>query len=321
MNLQQLKYFTMLAEVGHFGRAAEKLYITQPALSNSIKGLERELGADLFERTGHKVILTPYGSRFITHIIKALHEIDRAVNLSPSPRLDQPTIKIATVASIQQTFLPSLLLDYAEETRRRGKPQPRGFDIVEARTTFDCLRLISEGKLDLAFCGNLTASGLAWIPVLAQNLVAAVSPLHPLAQRTSVSLKELSDYPIISYRSSSMIHEPVKSVVKALQLHFHQAFNDELAAAPCIAANPPCVALLLDTAEGDLRKRISYIPIEEFREPFHLVGLTYKRSSLENDDVARFTEYIEARFAPLTSITPVESMLPSAGIFTGGSTN
>ena len=127
MNLQQLKYFTVLAEVGHFGRAAEQLHITQPALSNSIKGLERELGSDLFERTGRKAVLTPYGMRFIPHIIKALGEIEQASSLSPTPKLDNPSIHIATVASVQQTFLPALLIDYAEEAHKKFETMPATF--------------------------------------------------------------------------------------------------------------------------------------------------------------------------------------------------
>lgn len=309
MNLQQLKYFTVLAEVGHFGRAAEQLHITQPALSNSIKGLERELGSDLFERTGRKAVLTPYGMRFIPHIIKALGEIEQASSLSPTPRLDNPNIHIATVASVQQTFLPALLIDYAEEAHSELKRTPATFDILEASTTFICSDLLQGGKADLAFCGCLSASGYGWIPILPQYLVVAVNPSHPIANNKKVSIQDISDYPLISYRQPSYLYFSVKSLTDSLQLHFQEAFNNEVGAAPYIAANPQCVALLLDTVEVSLRSRIRYIPIEELEQPFHLLGLAYRYSSLNSESVANFVEYIEKRFASVSQITPIESLI------------
>lgn len=309
MNLQQLKYFTTLAEVGHFGRAAERLHITQPALSNSIKGLERELGSDLFSRTGRKVVLTPYGMRFIPHIIKALGEINQAANLSPSPRLDDPAIRIATVASIQQTFLPALLIDYAETTRHDPAAAPASFDVLEAATTFTCLDLLQEGKADLAFCGFLPTSGCAWIPVLPQYLVAAVNPVHPLASYETVNIQDVSDYPLISYRKPSILYYSVKALADKTQLHFQEAFNNEIGAAPYIAANSQCVALLLDTVEEGLRSRIRYIPVEELNRPFHLLGLAYRHSSLQSGAVAHFAEYLEHRFSSVAKITPIESII------------
>lgn len=293
MNLQQLKYFTILAEIGHFGRAAEQLHITQPALSNSIKGLEKELGADLFERTGRKVVLTPYGMRFIPHIIKALGEIEQASSLSPTPKLDKPNIHIATVASVQQTFLPALLIDYAEEAHNQSSKSSAAFDILEASTTFTCSDLLQTGQADLAFCGCLSASGYVWLPILPQYLVAAVNPSHPLAKQENVSIQDISDYPLISYRQPSYLYYSIKSLTDSLKLHFQEAFNNEVGAAPYIAANPQCVALLLDTVEVSLRSRISYLPVRELDQPFHLLGLAYRHSSLNSESVAHFVDYIE----------------------------
>ena len=68
MNLSQLRYFRKLAQVQHFTRAAEELFITQPALSNSIKQLEGELGIPLFEQHGRNVRLTKFGKEFNEYV-------------------------------------------------------------------------------------------------------------------------------------------------------------------------------------------------------------------------------------------------------------
>lgn len=79
MNLSQLYYFRKLAELEHYGKASEELFITQPSLSNSIGNLEKELGVPLFERVGRNVRLTSYGAEFNEHVCVALSEIDKAM--------------------------------------------------------------------------------------------------------------------------------------------------------------------------------------------------------------------------------------------------
>ncbi len=305
MNLQQLKYFVALADVGHFGHASEKLCITQPALSNSIKGLERELGSDLFERTSRKVVLTPYGTRFYAHVVKALGELERAVNLPAPVSFSENPIRIATVASTQQTFLPSLLVEYAQATRHTT-----AFEIFDAHTSADCAILLEQGDADLAFCAKPAVSGSGvWLPVLAQELVIAVSAEHPLAARSVVSLSELLDYPLVSYRRPSAMFYPVKALADSLGAQFQEAFNDEVGASPYVAANTQCIALLLNTVEGSVRNKIRYIPIRELSQAFHMVGLYYAQASLANESVALFVEYLERTYSSLQEIVPMENFL------------
>lgn len=310
MNLQQLRYFTVLAEVGHFGRASEALHITQPALSNSIKNLEKELGFDLFDRTGQGVMLTPLGVQFNAHIIKALGEIDKAVSLPQSSEREPPFVRIGTVASVQKAFLPSLIIDYEHAAHRNAK-----FDIIEVGSTFDCLSQIKDNKLDLAFCGYSQDAhdGVVSIPVLPQRLVAAVSPAHSLAYKESISLNELSDFPLISYRKSSGLHRSVEAVAGISRIRFREAFHDEIGAVSQIAANPQCVALLLDTTEGKMRTAVRFLPIDELDFPFHMVGATYRQASLGNEEVMHFVNYLEKRFKPLTKVVTFESTLSLPG--------
>jgi len=72
VTLQQLRYFSILADILHFTKASEILHITQPTLSYAINELQKELGVPLFERTGNQLSLTRYGSTFLPYANKAL---------------------------------------------------------------------------------------------------------------------------------------------------------------------------------------------------------------------------------------------------------
>ena len=77
MNVAQLRYFVAVAQLEHYSKAAKALYITQPALSNSMNRLEKELGVQLFESMGRNIVLTPQGKDLLVSVSAALKELDR----------------------------------------------------------------------------------------------------------------------------------------------------------------------------------------------------------------------------------------------------
>ncbi len=305
MNLPQLHYFVTLAQSGNFSHAAEELCITQPALSNSIKALERELGADLFKRTSSGVHLTSYGRRFHSHVVKALGELDRAATIPHAPMVDKASVTIATFATVQQFFLPQLLVEYANSTHRATV-----FDIYEAYNTTTCGEWLQQGKVDLAMCGQPGQTGNAvWFPVLTQQLVVGVAETHPLAQREMVSLRDILDYPIVSYRRPAGMYYPVEKLMDMMGYPFREAFSNEFGALPYLAANPQCVALMLDTVDGRIRSFARFIPIAELLRPFHLVGLMYNLATMENEAAAHFVNWVEERCQGLYDFVPTESLI------------
>lgn len=303
MNLTQLRYFVKLAELEHYGHAARELYISQPALSNSIHGLEKELGFALFERSGRNIVLTEDGKKFNLHISNALNEIEKGINLKSEDSSGHYIIKIGAVSSIQKEFLPVLLSSYAKKVSDRSV-----FDIFEKRNTFKCLKALRLAQLDFGLCGFVPEeTDMAWIPVLPQNLHVALNPRHPLAERRSISLCELGNYSVISYRESSVLHRTITRLARVHGFSIRCAFEDEISAiTQILTTDKGAVALMLDRVESTLSDRVVFIPIEELDTPFHMVYLAYRKSLRRPQEMQQFIDYFQARAKSLGTIELLE---------------
>ncbi|WP_150294032.1 LysR family transcriptional regulator [Sphingobium estronivorans] len=171
MDLRQLNHFIAVAEELHFGRAAERLGMTQPPLSQSIMALERELGASLFARTKRNVALTPFGQQWLEHVRPALGAIAELGIMAE--RLREGTagrLALSFVSSADYSILPALVRRYAT-----------AFGDVEmtlAEATSDVqIEALVEGRIDAGILippASALPAAIAYRPLLREPLVAAV---------------------------------------------------------------------------------------------------------------------------------------------------
>lgn len=205
MELRQLRYFVAVAEEMHFGRAAEKLHVVQPALSRQIAALERELGFPLLERTRRRVAFTPAGELFFHEAKESLQRIDRAVvSAGMTARGELGSLAIGYVASAMWSVLPRILESFLRE--RPGMT----FDLVQLDADVQLQRL-RDGLLDvgfirpLGFDDDVVATETVW----REPLVVALPAAHALADRDEIDLGELRDetFLIPSRRRSRALHD------------------------------------------------------------------------------------------------------------------
>ncbi|WP_167471901.1 LysR substrate-binding domain-containing protein [Nocardia arthritidis] len=188
MELRQVRYFLTVAEELHFGRAARRLHIVQPAVSQQVRRLERELGLDLFDRTTRTVTLTPAGHAFLPHARTMLAAEQAALEEISLLRADA-VLRIGTNVGLGSR-LDRVLATLAEREPRLS------VELVSASPAAR-LDLVRSGELDAAFIRGTTASsGLDLLPVWEDSLVAALPAAHPLAEGESVALAELAALPL-----------------------------------------------------------------------------------------------------------------------------
>jgi DNA-binding transcriptional LysR family regulator len=187
LDLRLVRYFVAVAQELHFGRAAERLHIAQPSLSQQIRRLESQLGVALLTRTSRRVELTTAGVALLRDGEELLQQARRTVQTVR--RTADETLAVGYYGTAASRLLPGVLAAFEER---------RPSTTVSVRELlFGDLDDITGGNVDLAFT-RLRTDQLAHLPVTAVELaseprVLVVARSHRLAGRISISLRELED--------------------------------------------------------------------------------------------------------------------------------
>ncbi len=195
MELRQLRYFVAVAEELHFRRAAERLHISQPPLSQQIRSLEDELGFALLARTRRRVQLTPAGEAFLRDARAILAELEGAV--AAAQRIDA-----GQTGRLRIGFVGSALLSIVPGTVERFRSSRPGVAIeLRERSTVDQLRAVAAGVIDVGLVRPPIEdeAGLRAETVLRERTVAALPVGHPLAALQRVPMRRLAAEPLVLF--------------------------------------------------------------------------------------------------------------------------
>lgn len=208
MNIRQLRYFITLAETQHFGRAAQRLHITQPPLSRQIAALEESLGTPLFVRTSRSVALTPAGKDFRRHAQRLLDELELAVQSArATARGEQGQLNIGFTMYAAWNVLPELLKRYAGE-----HPAVR-LNLTETLPR-DLQDALHTGTVDLGIAFPMpTTEPLAYRRLFAEPLCAVLPAGHPLADQGCIDVGALAKENFVTFPRSTApaLHAAVTS--------------------------------------------------------------------------------------------------------------
>jgi DNA-binding transcriptional LysR family regulator len=188
----RLTVFRKVAEQLSFRKAAEELYLTQPAVSLQIKALEEDLGVPLFDRGGSHVTLTPAGKALLDYAEQSsrlLHEATHAVAAFTGTQSGALTLGAST--TIAQYVLPRLLSEFCTT-------HPRVSPTLTSGNTEEIVRAVEEERIALGFIeGPPRRRDLALTPFLEDELVLLAPAAHPWAERAEIAPEELGHAPLL----------------------------------------------------------------------------------------------------------------------------
>ena len=195
MELRQIRSFLSIAETLHFGRTAELIHLSQPALSLQIRALEAEVGVRLLERNRRKTTLTPAGRAFRDAAIAGVAQLDRAIRnarLAADGKLG--LLRIGFISTAGSELLPNII-----RTFRELNPEVE-FSLRNILTA-EQIRMLESGTLDIGFL-RLPIGGhtqLEVVTVHREPFVLVVPASHPLAERKKVRLSEVAGQDFVMY--------------------------------------------------------------------------------------------------------------------------
>jgi DNA-binding transcriptional LysR family regulator len=195
MELRQIRSFLSVAETLHFGRTAELIHLSQPALSLQIRALEEEVGARLFERNRRKTTLTAAGLAFRDDAAAALSQLEGAIHrarLAANGKLGR--LRIGFISTAGREIVPAIVRQFREFN-------PEVELSLRNIVTAEQVQMLEAGSLDIGFV-RLPIGGHSALDVVTvhrEPFVLIVPSSHKLAKRKAVRLRELADQDFVMY--------------------------------------------------------------------------------------------------------------------------
>ena len=290
MELQPLIYFQTVARLENMSRAAEKLHITQPALSKAIAQLEKSLGVELFFRNGRSIHLNRYGHFFLERVDVILREYNQArEDLLHLIAPGQGEVSIGFMHTLGLKIIPALMTDV-----KKVYPQMR-FQLTQNNSGI-LLEKLALGELDVCLVASLDMKGdIYWEKLWDEELYLIVPKQHELGSKKSVSLNEFASEPFISIKKGNSLRETVDNLYKKEGFTLNVAFEGE---------EIHTVAGLVESGLG-----VSLIPHIKGLEQYNVhiisvnaenckreIGLAYLQTRFMSPVTLQFINYLRAYF-------------------------
>ncbi|MGW1864865.1 LysR family transcriptional regulator [Streptomyces mauvecolor] len=213
MQFQQLTYFVAVAETRHFTRAAERVHVSQPSLSQQIKALENELGAELFSRARGNIALTDAGEALLPLARRILADADTArIEVQELAQLRRGRVRLGATPSLCTGLLPDVLRAFHDR-------HPGIQLLIEEGGSHDLVRELARGALDLALIVLPLPAGspaLTTIELLQEDLVVVSSAAEaPPGSGSSVRVADLRDAPLVMFRHGYDLRELTVAACRA----------------------------------------------------------------------------------------------------------
>ncbi|WP_379138609.1 LysR family transcriptional regulator [Paenibacillus sp. sgz500958] len=287
MELTQLGYFMVVAELQHMTLAAKKLGITQPALSHAIAKLEIEVGAPLFERNGRNLKLNQNGHIFSKWVGKALHNIESGIQeIEEGTNPDTGVITLSYLNILGVDLIPNIVRSY-----QLNNPKIR-FELTQGNLG-DIDEHLAQGLSDIIITSKESVlDNHQWETIQEVPLYIVVSAQHKFANCSALSLAELSGEPFIGLKNNCGLKATIMSRFQHTGFVLDSAYEaEDLFTVAGFIKSGLGVSVLPKTM-GLMLNDLAWIPILDEGWRWE-IGLKWREISYISPAARRFIDYIK----------------------------
>lgn len=296
MNLKDLKYLVALADTGHFGKAAERTFVSQPTLSAQLKKLEEFLGVKLVERQPKNVQLTEVGKQVVVRARRMLEEGDAIVALARNnsdPLCGK--LKLALIPTIGPYLLPRIM-----QKLRKAMPH-LGLMLYEHQTE-PLLKRIREGELDLGILAlPIATDGLETRELYEEAFTVALPNDHPLAAKSAIRIQDLKGQTLLLLEDGHCLRDQALEVCSRIDVREAEDFRaTSLETLRQMVVAGLGITLLPETAVEAPFGSQRGLTIRQFAKPAptRTVGAVWRKSSTRSPAIAAVCDVFDAVMHP-----------------------
>lgn len=287
MSIRHLRIFIMVASLKNMSAAAEKLFITQPSVSQAIKEIEQYYGVKLFERLSKKLYLTESGEyllRYATHIVQSFDEMENMMR----NKSDNIALRIGASITVGSCLL-NQILNQLEEKNNKITTQ------IYVRNTREIEKMLLDSELDVALVeGTVISKDLISKPVYQDKLIIVVGKGHKFYNRDEISIKELQGEDIISREEGSGSKIIFDNILKSNQIEVNIKWSstDTGAIKDAVLESRGLAVLSRLMVEKELKKgtlhQVSLKEVSMFREIF----VVYHKNKFMSESLKCFLDIL-----------------------------
>lgn len=295
MNLRDLRYFVALADTRHFGKAAERSFVSQPTLSAQIKKLETYLGVQLIERQPRKVTLTETGAKILPLARRIVQESDEIVSLARNEHDPlSGKLKVGLIPTIGPYLLPLV-------ARRLRKQLPRLKLMLYEYQTQPLLEKLRAGDIDVGILAlPVPLDGLEARPLFDESFTLAVPSHNPLAKRAHVKVDDLNGETLLLLEDGHCLRDQALDVCS----HIDVKESEDYRATSLETLRQMVAAGLGITLLPELATRGPFgsghgITVKQFSRPVpsRSVGAVWRKSTARTEAITAVCDVINSSMA------------------------
>lgn len=285
MKLNQLEYFCAAVRCSSVTQAANKLFVTQPAISGAIRELEKEFSVNLFSHSRNRLVLTEDGERFYKRAEALLREVETARLQLHELGEARQSVRVGIPPLWGTTFFPDLLHDF---NRNYPNIHLTFYEYGSARAA----KLVQEEELDVALV-NMSLNDPEKFHSLCigrDHFVAVVDPNHPLAEKSSITLEELGREPLVMYNTDSVQNDSIHGRFRKLGITPNvQIYTSQIYTMKSMIHNNTCAGFFYASLLQDHPDLIG-IPIVPAIE--QKVGLIWRKGKYTKESTQAFLNFV-----------------------------